>query len=76
MKSACAIALVAITLTLAGCASLFTDSLDASYQSGEISKEEYESGCQEREAALALDDPAHWELQQTISENRAKLASE
>jgi len=58
---------------VAGCASLFRDPLLAEYQSGRISKEEFERRSLEQEEALARSAPAHWQLQQTAAENHSEL---
>lgn len=73
MKSLHAITLFACVLLVSGCASMWSDPLRAAYDSGEISKEEYEARELEQEEALARSAPAYWELQYTISENRSSL---
>ena len=76
MKASSAILLFIGALVFTGCTSLFTDPLKVAYEAGEISREEYELGCVERDEALARDSSAHWELQQIISQNRANLPRE
>ena len=61
---------------LTGCSSIFHDPLQASYQSGEISQEEYARQSQEVEQGLARTSPAYWERQQTAEENRSQLNRE
>ena len=55
---------------------MFGDPIKAAYESGEISKEEYEALSRDKEASLAREDPAYWELDHTVSQARAKLAHE
>jgi len=76
MKRWSVIALVASMWLAVGCSSLFRDPLRVAYESGKISKEEYRQRCLERDAEMARKAPAHWELQQTFSENRTKLTPE
>lgn len=76
MKHVSAISLLALALILTGCASLFSDPLQSAYESGQISKEEYETRRLERDEAMARKAPAHWQLQQSLSECHSKLAHE
>lgn len=76
MNRSCAILLGAAALVLSGCASVLTDPLEVAYAAGEISEADYQAACLQRDEALARDCAAHWELQQTFSQHRAKLPAD
>jgi len=67
------ILLAGTAVCLSGCSSLFSDPLRTAYESGEISKEEYERRSREQEQSLARSSPAYWQREQTAAQNRAQL---
>lgn len=73
MKVSLAILIAACAVCPLGCASLFHDPLLAAYESGEISKEEYDKRTLETEESLARTSPAYWERKHTEEQNRAEL---
>lgn len=73
MKYGVAMMLSALVLVLQGCALCRPDPLRTAYEEGQISSEEYQARCLERDEALARQSPAHSELLHSRLDNQSRL---